>query len=121
MSRCVQGCLGRAIIRAHGGEARRVDAGDFDGAVVGVSSPTSVRPSVVLLEPDAHPIMAKDIGPGQGKAMETKARRNRIVATFSIVAADLTTGDLGIAVASKFLACGAVVPWAGAGAVATQS
>ena len=46
-----------------------------------------------------------------------------IVTTFSIVAADLATGDLGIAVASKFLACGAVVPWAaaGAGAVATQS
>ncbi|WP_119302825.1 DUF1028 domain-containing protein [Dongia deserti] len=50
-------------------------------------------------------------------------RRNCIVTTFSIVAADLATGDLGIAVASKFLACGAVVPWAraGAGAVATQS
>jgi len=55
--------------------------------------------------------------------MENKAQRNCIVTTFSIVAADLATGDLGIAVASKFLACGAVVPWAsaGAGAVATQS
>ena len=43
--------------------------------------------------------------------------------TFSIVAVDLAAGDLGIAVASKFLAAGAVVPWAsaGAGAVATQS
>jgi len=55
--------------------------------------------------------------------MENKMRRDCIVTTFSIVAADLATGDLGIAVASKFLACGAVVPWAsaGAGAVATQS
>jgi uncharacterized Ntn-hydrolase superfamily protein len=55
--------------------------------------------------------------------MRTNGQRNCIVTTFSIVAADLTTGDLGIAVASKFLACGAVVPWAsaGAGAVATQS
>lgn len=45
------------------------------------------------------------------------------IATFSIVACDRSNGDLGIAVASKFLACGAVVPWAsaGAGAVATQS
>ena len=45
------------------------------------------------------------------------------VATFSIVGVDLKTGDLGIAVASKFLACGAVVSWASAegGAVATQS
>jgi uncharacterized Ntn-hydrolase superfamily protein len=43
--------------------------------------------------------------------------------TFSIVAADPRTGDWGVAVASKFPAVGAVVPWtrAGAGAVATQS
>src|SRR4051794_40186154 len=43
--------------------------------------------------------------------------------TFSIVARDPKTGDLGIAVASKFLAVGAVVPHAraGIGAVATQS
>lgn len=45
------------------------------------------------------------------------------IATFSIVAADLARGEWGIAVASRFLAVGAVVPWAraGAGAVATQS
>ena len=43
--------------------------------------------------------------------------------TFSIVACDPGTGDLGVAVASKFPAVGAVVPWAraGVGAVATQS
>jgi uncharacterized Ntn-hydrolase superfamily protein len=43
--------------------------------------------------------------------------------TFSIVARDPQTGELGIAVQSKFLAVGAVVPWAkaGAGAIATQS
>ncbi len=46
-----------------------------------------------------------------------------LVATFSIVAHDPGNGDLGVAVASKFLAVGAVVPWAraGAGAIATQS
>ena len=43
--------------------------------------------------------------------------------TFSIVAYDPNNGDLGVAVASKFLAVGAVVPWAQAeiGAIATQS
>lgn len=43
--------------------------------------------------------------------------------TFSIAACDLDTPAWGVAVASKFLAVGAVVPWvrAGAGAVATQS
>ncbi len=45
------------------------------------------------------------------------------LSTFSIVARDPTTGALGVAVASKFLAVGAVVPYAraGVGAVATQS
>ena len=43
--------------------------------------------------------------------------------TFSIVARDAATGDLAVAVQSRFLAVGAVVPWAkaGVGAVATQS
>ena len=51
------------------------------------------------------------------------AQPDRCVSTFSIVAYDPNTGDLGIAVESKFLAVGAVVPWAraGVGAVATQS
>ncbi len=45
------------------------------------------------------------------------------VATFSIVGRDAETGELGIAVASRFFAVGTVVPWAkaGVGAVATQS
>ena len=43
--------------------------------------------------------------------------------TFSIVARDSETGDLGVAVASKFLAVGSVVPHAiaGVGAIATQA
>src|SRR5918911_3179457 len=46
-----------------------------------------------------------------------------IVATYSIVGADVDAGEWGVAVQSKFLAVGAVVPWAAAevGAVATQS
>ncbi len=43
--------------------------------------------------------------------------------TFSIVARDPQKGEFGIAVQSKFLGVGAVVPWAkaGVGAIATQS
>jgi uncharacterized Ntn-hydrolase superfamily protein len=43
--------------------------------------------------------------------------------TFSIVGLDAGSGDLGVAVASKFPSVGAVVPWAkaGVGAVATQA
>src|SRR3954469_3963156 len=46
-----------------------------------------------------------------------------LVATFSIVACDLEAGQWGVATQSKFLAVGAIVPWArpGAGAVATQA
>ncbi|RWZ60831.1 DUF1028 domain-containing protein [Halobacillus fulvus] len=50
-------------------------------------------------------------------------KRTNIVATFSIVASDPKTGELGVAVQSKFLGVGSVVPWAeaGVGAVATQA
>jgi len=43
--------------------------------------------------------------------------------TYSIVARDLQKGEWGVAVQSKFLAVGAVVPWAkaGVGAIATQA
>lgn len=43
--------------------------------------------------------------------------------TFSIVAFDPATGDLGVAVQSKYFGVGSVVPWAraGVGAVATQA
>ncbi len=47
----------------------------------------------------------------------------KTVATFSIVAFDSGTEELGVAVQSKFLAVGSIVPWAraGVGAVATQA
>src|SRR5437764_14351773 len=43
--------------------------------------------------------------------------------TYSIVAYDSATGDLGVAVQSKFPNVGGIVPWAqaGVGAVATRS
>ena len=46
-----------------------------------------------------------------------------IVATYSIAAYDPATGDLGVAVQSKFFSVGTVVPWAkaGVGAIATQA
>jgi uncharacterized Ntn-hydrolase superfamily protein len=46
-----------------------------------------------------------------------------VLSTFSIVAADPAQREIGIAVQSKFLAVGAVVPWleSGAGAIATQA
>lgn len=51
------------------------------------------------------------------------ARPQRPVATYSIVARDPNSGELGVAVQSHWFSVGAVVPWAeaGVGAVATQS
>lgn len=47
----------------------------------------------------------------------------RLVATYSIVARDPGTGELGVAVQSHYFTTGAVVPWGqpGVGAVATQA
>ena len=51
------------------------------------------------------------------------AHFQKVAHTYSIVAWDSVTGDLGIAVQSKFPNVGGIVPWAraGVGAVATQS
>ena len=56
-------------------------------------------------------------------ALAPRADRAPFAATFSIVGFDAATGDLGVAVQSKFPNVRAVVPWAkaGVGAIATQS
>jgi uncharacterized Ntn-hydrolase superfamily protein len=62
--------------------------------------------------------------PRERESRRLAARNTRdIVSTFSIVAFDPDTQSLGVAVQSKFLAVGSIVPWAraGAGAVATQA
>jgi uncharacterized Ntn-hydrolase superfamily protein len=53
----------------------------------------------------------------------TPPRFLKLAHTYSIVAYDAATGDLGVAVQSKFPNVGGIVPWgrAGVGAVATQS
>ena len=58
-----------------------------------------------------------------GVASDTPARPLRPVHTFSIVARDPTTGELGVAVQSHWFSVGPIVPWAeaGVGAIATQS
>lgn len=64
-------------------------------------------------------IVTSTATPGQPPGNE----RIRPVHTFSIVARDPATGELGVAVQSHWFSVGTVVPWveAGVGAVATQS
>lgn len=59
----------------------------------------------------------------QNQQSQTRPRPLRPVHTFSIVARDPETGELGVAVQSHWFSVGQVVPWAeaGIGAVATQS
>ena len=58
-----------------------------------------------------------------GAAAPSASKASMPVATFSIVARDPATGELGVAVQSHWFSVGSVVPWAeaGVGAVATQS
>ena len=58
-----------------------------------------------------------------GVASDTPPIPPRPVHTFSIVARDPATGELGVAVQSHWFCVGSIVPWAeaGVGAVATQS
>jgi uncharacterized Ntn-hydrolase superfamily protein len=59
---------------------------------------------------------------GLGESKQTVANHLPF-GTFSILALDPQAGEIGIAVASRFLAVGSVVPWAqaGVGGVATQA
>jgi uncharacterized Ntn-hydrolase superfamily protein len=61
--------------------------------------------------------------PAAAQAPPGAAAPLRPVATYSIVARDAETGELGVAVQSHWFSVGPIVPWAeaGVGAVATQS
>ena len=63
------------------------------------------------------------LAPATNAAPHTAPTPRRPVATYSIVARDEATGQLGVAVQSHWFSVGPVVPWAqaGVGAVATQS
>ncbi len=60
---------------------------------------------------------------GAAAASPAQVSPLRPVTTYSIVARDAATGELGVAVQSHWFSVGALVPWAraGVGAVATQS
>jgi uncharacterized Ntn-hydrolase superfamily protein len=67
--------------------------------------------------------MVSDTTSRNGAGLHRLGVRHRLVSTYSICACDLAAGQWGVAVQSKFLAVGSVVPWAEplAGAVATQA
>lgn len=78
-----------------------------------VAAATAALAVVIVL---SHPPVAHGQSPRSGVAL-------RPVATYSIVARDPATGELGVAVQSHWFSVGPIVAWAeaGVGAVATQS
>jgi uncharacterized Ntn-hydrolase superfamily protein len=60
---------------------------------------------------------------GQQRSIGPSPQPEPIVATFSIVAFDPNTREIGVAVQSRVVSVGAIVPWAkgGVGAIATQA
>src|ERR687890_307228 len=116
--RAVQACSGTAARR--GGNPTGLSEGASGirrSAEARLQAASRLPPACI--QPDAGLRWARSFRRRAGSGMRT----DQIVATFSIVAFDPETDSLGVAVQSKFLAVGSVVPWAraGAGAVATQA
>lgn len=78
------------------------------------------RPILVLL---ACLALLAPVASAAGESPVRAEPRDPLVSTYSIVARDATTGELGVAVQSHWFQVGSSVPWAepGVGAVATQS
>lgn len=77
--------------------------------------------SAALLAVSLSAVSPQAFTPALGVVMHGK--HSPLAHTYSIVARDPKTGDLGVAVQSHYFSVGPVVPWAeaGVGAVATQS
>lgn len=87
------------------------------------AAPTASAPTAPAPTAPAPPASClRDVGQVQA-ARGAPADAHRPTHTFSIVARDPVTGDLGVAVQSHWFAVGAGVTWAesGVGAIATQS
>lgn len=69
------------------------------------------------MKPTFTLVLALSVAPLSARGDES------VIATYSIVACDPRTGDLGVAVQSKWFGVGGIVPWAeaGVGAIASQA
>jgi uncharacterized Ntn-hydrolase superfamily protein len=90
------------------------------------TSPAMPAPRGLLAGPLLLALTLGLAHPSAGSAQQpvtAPSHFSKLAHTYSIVAWDSATGDLGVAVQSKFPNVGGIVPWAksGVGAVATQS
>ena len=79
--------------------------------------------ALLALAPPPDVSAAASLGPATAQPSPRHRPPDRLAHTFSIVARDSATGEIGVAVQSHYFAVGPIVPWAepGVGAVATQS
>jgi uncharacterized Ntn-hydrolase superfamily protein len=94
------------------------------GSLIAACAPSrSPATGPATITPAMAPAATDTPGTTETPASEAFARPRRPVYTFSIVARDASTGELGVAVQSHWFSVGSVVTWAeaGVGAVATQS
>jgi uncharacterized Ntn-hydrolase superfamily protein len=109
-------------VRSEGGPAASVilspakDLPEFGGILRSLCSLRMTTVIMILLTSYFSPLTAQS-------PTVAPAHLQKLAHTYSIVAYDSSTGDLGVAVQSKFPNVGGIVPWgrAGVGAVATQS
>jgi uncharacterized Ntn-hydrolase superfamily protein len=82
-----------------------------------------MRDSRFLIVIVASMLLDSSLSAGEPPRPNRNASSRRPVHTYSIVARDPKTGELGVAVQSHWFGVGAMVPWAeaGVGAIATQS
>src|SRR5207253_6796620 len=98
----------RSVRRRHAGRRARVVSRGDQGGARATRGGECARPRGPHRPPPARP---------------HRAHLRVIVSTYSIVACDLEAEQWGVAVQSKFLAVGSIVPWAepAVGAIATQA
>jgi uncharacterized Ntn-hydrolase superfamily protein len=109
---------------AHVAYILAADKGDTNGASYNdgrYSLYLSVTDKDITPQEDANPV--KTLRMRYDKARAARPPRGPLVHTFSIVARDEATGQMGVAVQSHWFSVGSIVSWAeaGVGAVATQS
>jgi uncharacterized Ntn-hydrolase superfamily protein len=116
--------LDEALVLDGVGEAERLREAHERGTPVVVRAATAEAVKEALARPEvASVVVPRDAAALLDLDLTELTYGTKPVSTYSIVACDLDAGQWGVAVQSKFLAVGAIVPWAEphVGAVATQS
>src|SRR5205823_5993601 len=116
--------LDEALVLDGVGEAERLREAHERGTPVVVRAATAAAVKEALARPEvASVVVPQNAAALLDLDLTELTYGTKPVSTYSIVACDLEAAQWGVAVQSKFLAVGAIVPWAepAVGAIATQA